>query len=72
MQTMHPAHPRPSVAEAIERVHPRKAINDRTQRAICMAFYAGLGVLLAIGLTVGLLYSPPAGNEALPLPPATR
>ena len=69
MQTMHSVHPRPSVAEALDR---GQAANRRTQRAIWIGFYAGLGLLLAIGLAVGLLHTPAVGNEALPPPPVVR
>ena len=76
MQSMHPPpihHPRPSVADALERGHLRRAASERTQRTIWVAFYIGLGVLLAIGLAAGLLHhSPAAGEEALPPAPVVR
>jgi hypothetical protein len=65
-------HPRPSVVEAQERSHMRRALDDDTQRKIWLAFYAGMALLIVIGLAVGLGQRADSG-EALPEPaPATR
>jgi len=62
MQAARPSqtHPRPSVAEAIERGKMRHA-------ADWLAFFVGLALLLAIGLAAGLRHR--ATGEALPPPP---
>jgi hypothetical protein len=65
-------HPRPSAVDALERSHVRKAADEHTQQLIWNAFYIGLGLLFAIGVTVGLLHHSHADEALPPPPPAVR
>ena len=47
-------HPRPSVAEALERSKMRHPASDGTQRSVWIAFFIGLALLLGFGLVWGL------------------
>jgi hypothetical protein len=64
-------HPRPSVAEAIERGKMRRAADDGTQRAIWIAFYVALGIMMVVGVAAGLRHRD-AGEALPPPPPALR
>lgn len=64
-------HPHPSAAEAKERGHMRRSLDESKQRKVWLAFYVSMAVLLVVGVTLGLGQNPNTG-EALPPPPVTR